>query len=114
MLAVVHALELWHCYLDGQDFKVVTDTVQMYSSQTRTGRNAGMNEYNRTSLNGSTYPVGLMWQIHSVDIHYSLLKSEPVAATLRFSAAALFPSHELHIGSFIGIHHSQNICSLSG
>ena len=25
MLAVVHALELWHCYLDGQDFKVVTD-----------------------------------------------------------------------------------------
>ena len=24
MLAVVHALELWHCHLDGQDFTVVT------------------------------------------------------------------------------------------
>ena len=78
MLAVVHALELWHCYLDGQDFKVVTDHSPMYSLQTRNyltpSRNAGMNEYNRTSLNGSTYLVGLLWQIHSVDIQHSLLK----------------------------------------
>ena len=78
MLAVVHALELWHCYLDGQDFAVVTDhSPNVFFANRKLlnpGRNAGMNKYNRTSLNGSTDLVGLMWLIPSVDIHLSLLK----------------------------------------
>ena len=60
MLAVVHALILWHCYLHGQDFEVVTDhspivffSIKNYLTP---GRSAGMNAYNRTSVEWEYIP----------------------------------------------------------
>ena len=58
LLAVIHALELWRCYLDGQELTVVTDhspnTSLLPSNCSHLDRPVGLSVYHASSSSGNT------------------------------------------------------------
>ena len=96
MLAVVHALELWHCYLDGPDFTVVTDhspNVFFANKKLLNPRQKRWNERIQPYKFEWEYRPGRTNVADPLSRHPSFFaESSTVAAALRSSAAASFPA----------------------